>query len=366
VPQVEALHERGDCYVSLHRGEGWGYPLFEAASRGTPVVATNFSGPLEYLSDEDHALVRYRLAEVRQSYVYYHPRMRWAEPDLAHAAEQMRRVYANRQDARTQAARASARLREQFSLEAVGQAARVKLLDLLSRTQPHKYRRITARDGGLKMDAAVPAEWYDADYFEHGLKSNWARGYTWRQFEGLFRQTAAFLAGAFPEAETFLDAGCAKGFLVRALRAAGKDARGFDHSAWAIEQADEATKPFLTFAGTDDFKFTRDFDVTLAFALLECLTEDQIRAFLARAREHTRQAVFAVITSFETDQEREAYLRTSRDLSQITLRPRAWWHEQFITAGWRQCALERLAERACQRHELPARMGWKVFVYAPR
>src|SRR5262249_13407220 len=28
--QIEALHRRGDCYVSLHRGEGWGYPLFEA------------------------------------------------------------------------------------------------------------------------------------------------------------------------------------------------------------------------------------------------------------------------------------------------------------------------------------------------
>ncbi|MFL6227742.1 MAG: glycosyltransferase [Pyrinomonadaceae bacterium] len=365
VPQVEALHERGDCYVSLHRGEGWGYPLFEAAARGTPVVATGFSGPLEYLTDQDHALVRYRLAEVRQPYVYYHPRMRWAEPDLAHAAEQMRSVYEHRDDARAQAMRASVRLREQFSLEAVGQAARAKLLDLLSRTQPHRFRRVASRSGGLKMDAVVPADWYDADYFEHGLKSNWARGYAWRQFEGLFRQTSAFLLEMFPEAESFLDAGCAKGFLVRALRAAGADARGFDHSAWAIEHADEAAKPFVTLAGTDDFEFARDYDVLTSFSLLESVTEEQIHAFLSRAREHTRQALFAVITSFETDGEREAYLRASRDLSQITLRPRAWWHEQFLAAGWRQCALERVAERACQRHELPTRMNWKVFVYAP-
>ncbi|MDT7604354.1 MAG: hypothetical protein QOF61_2351 [Acidobacteriota bacterium] len=367
VAQVEALHERGDCYVSLHRGEGWGYPLFEAASRGTPVVATNFSGPLEYLSAEDHALVRYRLAEVRQPYIYYHPRMRWAEPDLTHAAELMRGVYANRNRARAQAVRAAARLREQFSLEAVGHAARAKLLDLLSRTQPHKHRRVLAagRAKSLAPAAPVPAAWYDADYFERGIKSNWSRGYSWRQFEGLFRQTASFLAEVFPEADSYLDAGCARGFLVRALRDAGKDCRGFDHSAWAIEHTDTATRPFVAHAGVEDFEGKRDFDVVLAFSLLESLTEDQIRAFLTRAREHTRQALFAVITSFETNEEREAYLSGSRDLSQISLRPRAWWHEQFLAAGWRQDALDRVAERACQRHELPTRMGWKVFVYAP-
>ena len=32
--QIEALHLRGDCYLSLHRGEGWAYPLFEAVCRG--------------------------------------------------------------------------------------------------------------------------------------------------------------------------------------------------------------------------------------------------------------------------------------------------------------------------------------------
>lgn len=365
--QVEALHARGDCYVSLHRGEGWCYPLFEAAARSTPVVATNFSGPLEYLSADDHALVRFRLEQVRQPYVYYHPRMRWAEPDFAHAAELMRCVYEGRDEARARAARGAVRLKEKFSLEAVGRAARENLVELLGRTQPGRFRRaeIVGSARPLAPDVPVPGEWYDAKYFEHGIKSNWARGYSWRQFEGLFRQTASFITEVFPEAGSFLDAGCAKGFLVRALRDAGKDCRGFDHSAWAIEQTEEAIKPFVTRAGVDDFVFGHDYDALLAFSLLESLTEDQIDRFLARARTHTRQALCAVISSFETETEAETYRRASRDLSQITLRPRAWWHERFLAAGWRQDALHRVAARACQRHELPRRMGWKAFVYAP-
>jgi myo-inositol catabolism protein IolC len=105
--------------------------------------------------------------------------------------------------------------------------------------------------------------------------------------------------------------------------------------------------------------------VLTAFSLLESLTEDQIVAFLTRARTHTRQALVAVIASFETDEEIEAYRRNSRDLSQINLRPRAWWHERFLAAGWRQNALERVAERACRQHRLPSQMGWQVYVYVP-
>jgi hypothetical protein len=55
-----------------------------------------------------------------------------------------------------------------------------------------------------------------------------------------------------------------------------------------------------------------------------------------------------------------------RDLSRITLRSRAWWHELFLRAGWRQDVLGRLAQRTLATHPLPARMGWKVFAYTPR
>ena len=62
--EVEALHARGDCYVSLCRSEGWGIPPFDAAARGTPVVITGFGGHLAYLDADSAYLVDYDLVPV--------------------------------------------------------------------------------------------------------------------------------------------------------------------------------------------------------------------------------------------------------------------------------------------------------------
>jgi glycosyltransferase involved in cell wall biosynthesis len=128
--QTSALQQRGDCYVSLHRGEGWGYQLFEAAARGSLVVATGYSGPLDYLDPESHWLVGYRIVPVRQRHDDYHPGMRWAEPDLDHAAEGMCWVYRNRSAARERAAATGVKLQHQFALDRIGASAKARLLAL--------------------------------------------------------------------------------------------------------------------------------------------------------------------------------------------------------------------------------------------
>lgn len=293
--------------------------------------------------------------------------MRWAEPDLGHAAELMRAVYQNRDAAKGAAQRAAARLEHDYSLDSVGLQAREKLLRLLRRTQPEKWARLDRleRARHFAPPAPIPGDWYDEHYFEHGAKSNWADGYTWRNFSDLFRETARFLAEVFPEAQSFLDAGCAKGFLVRALRETGRDCLGFDASPWAVAHAEDEAKPYVLQASTDDFAFERDFDLLLAFSLLETLTEEQIHSFLSRARARTRQALLAVIPTVPDDRDAASAFADDRDLSHITMRPRRWWHETFTRAGWRQDSLHRLAQRACQQHELPARMNWQVYLYAP-
>ncbi|HEV2801613.1 MAG TPA: glycosyltransferase [Pyrinomonadaceae bacterium] len=370
--RIEALHAHGDCYVSLHRGEGWCYPLFEAAGRGTPVVATGYSGPLEYLDPQAHSLVRHGLCPVRQPYVYYHSQMRWAEPDLLHAAELMRSVYEEREAARERARRAARKLREDYSLERVGEMARARIERLLGRSGDAAWSATMTNDDTrtdnaqeLVPDVPIPGEWYDADYFEHGRKSNWDRGYSWPLFSELFKQTAVFLCETFPEAESFLDAGCAKGFLVRALRERGKDAHGFDHSPWAIRHAEPSAAAYLKLAQAESVEYEREFDLTVAFSLCESLTEEQAHEFLTRARLWTRQAIVACIPSFESEEEAERFRRNDRDRSHITMRTRAWWHAEFLRAGWRQDALHRIVERACRQHELPRRMNWQLYVYAP-
>ena len=124
---VRALYKRGNRYVSLHRGEGWGYPLFNTACNGTPVIATAYSGPLDYLDEKHHCLVRYRLVPVRQKYAYFSQDMLWADPDISHAAQFMRYVYENRKEASWRAKNAAGALRDRFSAHAVGRMAANRL-----------------------------------------------------------------------------------------------------------------------------------------------------------------------------------------------------------------------------------------------
>lgn len=129
-----SLLRRADCYLSLHRGEGWCYPLFDAASIGTPVIATAYSGPMDYLDSRHHRLVGYRMAAANQIQhkirFAFDSSMLWAEPDLAHAAEQLRAVYEDRAAARQLALEAAVRIRTEYSLEAVGRMARQRFIAL--------------------------------------------------------------------------------------------------------------------------------------------------------------------------------------------------------------------------------------------
>jgi glycosyltransferase involved in cell wall biosynthesis len=98
--RIEALHSRGDCYVSLCRGEGWGIGSFDACAHGNPVIATGWSGHLAYLEGSpwlvDHDLVPV-LSSAPASYA---PDQHWAEPRLDHAAQLMRAIAADPASAR--------------------------------------------------------------------------------------------------------------------------------------------------------------------------------------------------------------------------------------------------------------------------
>jgi glycosyltransferase involved in cell wall biosynthesis len=90
---IDLVHALGDVYVSLTHGEGWGLGAFEAATQGTPVIMTAWSGQLDYLGEEWPGAVRQRLAPAPLWPPYlpsYFPSQRWAEPDIDAAAQLMR------------------------------------------------------------------------------------------------------------------------------------------------------------------------------------------------------------------------------------------------------------------------------------
>lgn len=101
--RIAALHARGDCYVTLTHGEGWGIGSFDACAYGNPVIATGWSGHLAYLEGSP-GLVEYDLVAVESSAPdSYSPDQRWARARLDHAVELMRRVAADPAAARRHA-----------------------------------------------------------------------------------------------------------------------------------------------------------------------------------------------------------------------------------------------------------------------
>jgi glycosyltransferase involved in cell wall biosynthesis len=92
-PDLFALIHQADIVLSLHRSEGLGMIMAEAALSGTPVVATAWSGVLEFLDPESAALVGYRLVPVdRLDNLPAPPGSRWAEPEIDEAAHWLRRL----------------------------------------------------------------------------------------------------------------------------------------------------------------------------------------------------------------------------------------------------------------------------------
>jgi glycosyltransferase involved in cell wall biosynthesis len=110
-----------DGYVSLHRATAFGLPIAEAMWLGKPVVATGYSGNLDYMTPDSGRLVEHRLEAVGPGHDPYPPDATWAEPEVAHASELMRQLFDNQQAARELGAAGSQRIRETHSAQAASE-----------------------------------------------------------------------------------------------------------------------------------------------------------------------------------------------------------------------------------------------------
>jgi glycosyltransferase involved in cell wall biosynthesis len=99
-PHVHALMNSCDAYVSLHRGEGFGLTLAEAMALGKPVIATGYSGNLDFMNEGNSYLVPFQLEPIPPGCEPYPAGGRWAAPDVTEAARLMRYVYEHRDGAR--------------------------------------------------------------------------------------------------------------------------------------------------------------------------------------------------------------------------------------------------------------------------
>lgn len=119
-----------NCYVSLHRSEGFGSGMAESMFLGKSVIGTDFSGNTEYLTTETGYPVPYQMHAVGDGMYPHHVGNTWASPDINKAAEIMRSVVNDADAASIRALRGQTFVRQRYSPKAVGALITARLRQL--------------------------------------------------------------------------------------------------------------------------------------------------------------------------------------------------------------------------------------------
>ena len=121
------LQQACDCFVSLHRAEGFGLNLAEAMFLGKPVIATDWSGTAEFVNAANGFPVNYRLVTLDRDQGPYARGQVWAEADIEQAAHWMRRVVEDDPLRERLGTQAAADIRRHFSPAVIGRRYRQRL-----------------------------------------------------------------------------------------------------------------------------------------------------------------------------------------------------------------------------------------------
>lgn len=129
--QIYRFHKSFDCFVSAHRGEGWGIPQMEAMLLNKPIISTNYGGIHEYLTQYDTALLpKYTMIPLRgntRNKEWYCEDQNWADIDVKELREFMRMAYEKQDEAKQMGIRSGKLVREKFNFQAVGNAMKKRL-----------------------------------------------------------------------------------------------------------------------------------------------------------------------------------------------------------------------------------------------
>jgi glycosyltransferase involved in cell wall biosynthesis/SAM-dependent methyltransferase len=246
--EKNALMAGCDCYVSLHRSEGFGLTIAEAMAYGKPVIATAYSGNLMFMNEANSYLVPYRPTVVPDGCDPYPEGVAWAEPDVSTAAQLMRHVFENQGEARELGLRAEEDMRVRHSPKQTADfvASRLKEVRL------HRNKVLSSTPNPeTASDSAGQAISRAAAYLERGPTVPWnapsrlgpvgrslrllvrrvLRPYTIRQGE-----FEAAVVEAVAAQERTLDA------LRDIIRSAGEDRDAAPELAAAVEQRLAATQ----------------------------------------------------------------------------------------------------------------------------
>jgi glycosyltransferase involved in cell wall biosynthesis len=118
--KLDSLLIHSDCLISLHRSEGFGLTMAEAMQLGKPVIATAYSGNLDFMNSFNSYLVNYKLIEVKEDFGLIKRGMIWADPIMSDASEKIKQVFDNQKKATEVGKIAYDTISKNLSLESIG------------------------------------------------------------------------------------------------------------------------------------------------------------------------------------------------------------------------------------------------------
>jgi glycosyltransferase involved in cell wall biosynthesis len=130
-----------DAYVSLHRSEGTGLTITDAMALGKPVIATSWSGNMDFMDISNSFPVRYELVELQRTVGPYQAGETWADPSVEHAAELMRRVFEDRGQGQARGQAAKREIEANYSEERVANLIRQRLDVIANRRRFPAFKR---------------------------------------------------------------------------------------------------------------------------------------------------------------------------------------------------------------------------------
>lgn len=125
--EVNGLMYVTDSLVSLHRSEGFGLPLAEAMYLGKPVIATNWSGNIDFMNKNNSCLVDFTIKNIEGNYGPYSANQQWAEPDINHASSIMKKIVSEEKYANQIGILANKTIMHKYSPKEIGKLYKQRL-----------------------------------------------------------------------------------------------------------------------------------------------------------------------------------------------------------------------------------------------
>jgi hypothetical protein len=188
------------------------------------------------------------------------------------------------------------------------------------------------------INDSIPQDVYNEDYYERGLISGVSGYMNFSWMPELTLRMAHFMVVhlGLKAKDTVLDYGCAKGFLVKALRLLNIQAHGVDVSEYAIENVDSSVKKYCrqVVNSDDPALFPQKYSWLISKDVFEHIPEPELRKFLTVSRKNVEKMFVVVPLSADDTSGKYIIPEYDNDITHVIMKTKGWWSKLFEDTGW--------------------------------